>query len=155
MVSSIRGAEEAEGAEKADEKNEKKAFSGVAQRLFDSRQITLFGAVDDEMALKISAQLLALEQADPTAPITMILNSPGGSVSDGFAIYDTMRFIQPEVRVVCTGLAASIATVILMGAPKEHRFVRADRFSDEDAAADHAIMKGQQIVDQLGERIFS
>jgi ATP-dependent Clp protease, protease subunit len=51
----------------------------------------------------------------------MILNSPGGSVTDGFAIYDTMRFIRPEVRVVCLGLTASIATVILLGAKKEWR----------------------------------
>ena len=115
-------AEEGENEEKAPEKaDDKKAFSGVAQRLFDSRQITLFGAVDDELAHKITAQLLALEQADPDAPITMILNSPGGSVSDGFAILDTMRFIRPEVRVLCTGLCASIATVILLGAPKQHR----------------------------------
>jgi len=51
----------------------------------------------------------------------MNLNSPGGSVTDGFAIYDMMRFVQPEIRVVCTGLAASIATIILLGAPKEQR----------------------------------
>ena len=51
----------------------------------------------------------------------MLVNSPGGSVTDGFAIYDMMRFIQPEVRVVVTGLAASAATVVLLGAPKEHR----------------------------------
>ena len=93
----------------------------AAKLLFESRQITLFGAVDDKLAKRVVAQLLALEAADPEKPITMMLNSPGGSVSDGFAIYDTMRFIQPEVRVVCFGLAASIATVILMGAPKEQR----------------------------------
>jgi ATP-dependent Clp protease protease subunit len=93
----------------------------VAQRLFKSRQVPVFGAVDDELAQKVVGQLLALEQDDPDAPITMLLNSPGGSVTDGFAIYDTMRFIKPEVRVVCVGLAASIATVILMAAPKAWR----------------------------------
>jgi len=118
---SIHRAEEGDKGDKAEDKPENKPFTGVAQRLFDSRQIAVYGAIDAEMAFKISAQLLALEQADPEAPITMILNSPGGSVSDGFAIYDTMRFVQPEVRVVCTGLAASIATVILLGAPKAHR----------------------------------
>jgi ATP-dependent Clp protease, protease subunit len=112
------GEEEEDSEKKAPEKD---AFSPVAKRLFDSRQLSVFGAIDQEHAHKICATLLALEQADPEAPITMLLNSPGGSVSDGFAIYDMMRFIQPEVRVVCTGLAASIATVILMGAPKEHR----------------------------------
>ncbi len=114
-----RAEEEEESEEKkADDKN---AFAPIAKRLFDSRQLSVFGAIDQEHAHKICAQLLALEQADPEAPITMILNSPGGSVSDGFAIYDMMRFIQPEIRVVCTGLAASIATVILLGAPKEQR----------------------------------
>jgi ATP-dependent Clp protease protease subunit len=110
--------EEEDEAKKAEEKA---AFSPIAKRLFDSRQLSVFGAIDQDHAHKICAQLLALEQADPEAPITMILNSPGGSVTDGFAIYDMMRFIQPEVRVVCTGLAASIATIILLGAPKEQR----------------------------------
>lgn len=113
------GADEEDSEKKAED--EKAAFSPVAKRLFDSRQLSVFGAIDQEHAHKICAQLLALEQADPDAPITMILNSPGGSVTDGFAIYDMMRFIQPEVRVVCTGLAASIATVILLAAPKGQR----------------------------------
>ena len=89
--------------------------------MFESRQIPVFGPVDGKLAERVVGQLLALEADDPEKPITMILNSPGGSVSDGFAIYDAMRFIQPEVRVVCTGLSASIATVILLGAPKEQR----------------------------------
>ncbi len=93
----------------------------VMQRLFRSRQIAVFGAIDHEMAEKVISQLLALENEDPEAPITMLLNSPGGSVLDGFAIYDAMRFVKPEIRVVCVGLAASIATVILLGAPKKWR----------------------------------
>lgn len=112
----------AEGEGEGEERKEPRPAGGpVAQRLFKSRQIPVFGAVDDELAARVCGQLLALEQDDPEAPITMLLNSPGGSVSDGFAIYDMMRFIQPEVRVVCTGLAASIATVILLGAPKAWR----------------------------------
>jgi len=114
-----RAEDEEEDEEKKAE--EKSAFSPIAKRLFESRQLSVFGAIDQEHAHKICAQLLALEHADPEAPITMILNSPGGSVTDGFAIYDMMRFIQPEIRVVCTGLAASIATIILLGAPKEQR----------------------------------
>jgi ATP-dependent Clp protease, protease subunit len=96
-------------------------FGPVGQRLFRSRQVPVFGAVDHELAGRVISQLLALEQDDPNAPITLILNSPGGSVTDGFAIYDTMRFVRPEVRVLCVGLAASIATVILLGAPKQWR----------------------------------
>jgi ATP-dependent Clp protease protease subunit len=97
------------------------ALGPVGRGLYRSRQVPVFGAIDQESALRIVSQLLALEQDDAEAPITMLLNSPGGSVTDGFAIYDTMRFIRPEVRVVCVGLAASIATVILLGAKKEWR----------------------------------
>ena len=97
------------------------AAAVVGRSLYKSRQVPVFGAVDQELAQRVISQLLALEQDDPEAPITMILNSPGGSVTDGFAIYDTMRFIRPEVRVICLGLCASIATVILLGAKKEWR----------------------------------
>lgn len=118
MVNERIVAEEKEGeADKA----KAASPSPVAAKLFQSRQIALYGAVDDEMALKVSAQLLALEAEDPEAPITLILNSPGGSVTDGFAIYDTIRFIQPRVRILCTGMSASIATVILLAAAKEDR----------------------------------
>lgn len=108
--------------ESKDETKDKKPEGGpVGGRLFKSRQVRVFGAVDSKLAERVIGELLALEQDDPEAPIVMLLNSPGGSVSDGYAIYDTMRFIRPEVRVVCLGLAASIATVILLGAPKKWR----------------------------------
>ncbi len=102
-------------------KDEEKGIGMLVERLFESRQIQLSGPVDDKLAAKIVAQLLALEAADPDAPITMFVNSPGGSVSAGFAIYDTMRFIGPDVRCVCAGLTASIATIILLGAAKKDR----------------------------------
>lgn len=107
--------------EDAKDKEARPMTGPIAQHLFQSRQVPVFGAVDDELAQKVIMQLLALEQEDPERPITLLLNSPGGSVMDGFAIYDMMRFVKPEVRVVCVGLAASIATVILMGAPKHLR----------------------------------
>lgn len=97
------------------------AFAAVGRSLYKSRQVPVFGVVDQELAQRVVSQLLALEQEDADAPITMVLNSPGGSVTDGFAIYDTMRFVKPEVRVVCLGLCASIATIILLGAKKEWR----------------------------------
>ncbi len=106
--------------EKADAKAEA-AGAMLGERLFKSRQIQLFGPVNDKLAERVIAQLLALEAADPDAPITMLVNSPGGSVTSGFAIYDVMRFITPQVRVVCTGLCASIATIILLGADKQDR----------------------------------
>ncbi len=93
----------------------------VGQGLLESRTIQLFGTVNERLTRRVIAQLLYLEAADPEAPITVMQNSPGGSVNDGFAIYDTMRFVQPDVRVVCVGLTASIATITLLGAKKEHR----------------------------------
>ncbi len=106
---------------KDDKKDDDKGIGPIIERLFESRQIQLSGPVDDKLSARIVAQLLALEAADAEAPITMFVNSPGGSVTAGFAIYDTMRFIGPDVRVVCQGLCASIATIILIGAPKDQR----------------------------------
>lgn len=108
-------------AAKPEPKPEQGPNALVAERLFNSRQLQLTGPVDDKVARAMVAALLALEAEDAQAPITMFVNSPGGSVTAGFAIYDTMRFVAPDVRVVCTGLAASIATVILLGAPRDQR----------------------------------
>lgn len=94
---------------------------GWVEHLKKSRTIELFGPVNGALTKKVISQLLFLEAEDPDKPITMIQNSPGGSVTDGFAIYDTMRFIKPEIIVLCVGLTASIATITLLGAKKENR----------------------------------
>ncbi|PKN58838.1 MAG: ATP-dependent Clp protease proteolytic subunit [Deltaproteobacteria bacterium HGW-Deltaproteobacteria-14] len=86
-----------------------------------TRTIELFGPVNNALAKKVISGLFFLEADDPERPITIVQNSPGGSVTDGFAIYDAMRFVKPDVRVVCVGLTASIATITLLGAKKEHR----------------------------------
>lgn len=91
-------------------------------KLLESRTIFVSEGINSAVAKRVINHLLAFEAQDKTNPIYMYLNSPGGEVNSGFAIYDTMRFIDSEVRVVCTGLCASIATVMLMGAPKEHRY---------------------------------
>ena len=93
----------------------------VIRRLLEERTVRVFGPVDAAMTKRVISELLLLEADDPDAQITIVQNSPGGSVSDGFAIYDTIRFIRPEVRVLNVGMCASIATVILLGAPKEQR----------------------------------
>ncbi len=93
----------------------------IAVKLFESRQISMFGAIDDDLTEKVIVQLLALEEEDPEAPITLMMNSPGGSVVHGFALYDTIRFVRPKVRIVCLGIAASAATVVLLAADKEDR----------------------------------
>lgn len=104
-----------------EKKDDEKGVGAILEKLFESRQIQLSGQVDNKLASAIVAQLLALEAADPDKPITVFVNSPGGSVTAGFAIYDTMRFIRPDIHIVCSGLTASIATIILLGADKEHR----------------------------------
>ena len=94
----------------------------VTERLLATRTIQLFGSVGQELTDRVIGQLLLLEADDPSAPIVVVQNSPGGSVSDGLALYDTMRFVKPDVKIVCAGLTASIATITLLGADKPHRY---------------------------------
>jgi ATP-dependent Clp protease, protease subunit len=94
---------------------------GSNRALFKSRRIVVSEGISSMSAKKIIEQMLALEADDPSKDIWMFLNSPGGEVNSGFGIFDTMKFIKPEVKVIVTGLAASIATVILLGAKKENR----------------------------------
>ena len=93
----------------------------LSRSLLEKRIVTLFRGVDATLAKEVISDLLYLEAQDSSTPIYMYLNSPGGEVNSGFAIYDMMRFIKPDVKVICTGLCASIATIILLGAKKEDR----------------------------------
>ena len=94
----------------------------VFSRLMADRIIFLGTEIDDTVANVIIAQLLYLSSQDPESPITMYLNAPGGSVYDGLAIYDTMQYISNEVQTVCTGLAASMGSVLLCAGEKGKRF---------------------------------
>ena len=94
----------------------------IYSRLLEDRIIFLGDAIDSMVANTVVAQLLFLEKVDPKAPITMYVNSPGGHVSAGLAIYDTMQHIKPEVSTVCVGLAASMGAVILAGGAKGKRY---------------------------------
>src|SRR5882757_11234821 len=85
----------------------------VFSRLMMDRIIFLGAAVDDNIANIIQAQLLFLQSADPKRDIQMYINSPGGSVYAGYGIYDTMQLITPDVATICTGMAASMASVLL------------------------------------------
>ncbi len=90
----------------------------VFNRLLQDRIVVLGSDVDDELANFIMAQLLYLEGQDVTRPIWLYINSPGGSVTSGMAIYDTMQFVQPEVGTICLGLGASMGQFLLCaGAP--------------------------------------
>eukprot|EP00243_Klebsormidium_subtile_P004803 TRINITY_DN1896_c0_g1_i1.p1 TRINITY_DN1896_c0_g1~~TRINITY_DN1896_c0_g1_i1.p1 ORF type:complete len:315 (-),score=52.69 TRINITY_DN1896_c0_g1_i1:261-1205(-) len=97
-------------------------FQGVISQLFQHRIIRCGGAVDDDMANIIVAQLLYLDAADPGKDIIMYVNSPGGSVTAGMAIFDTMRHIRCDVSTVCVGLAASMGAFLLSGGTKGKRY---------------------------------
>ncbi len=94
----------------------------IYSRLLKERVIFMVGVVEDHMANLIVAQLLYLESENPDKDVHLYINSPGGSVSAGMAIYDTMQFIKPKVSTLCIGIAASMGAVILAGGAAEKRF---------------------------------
>lgn len=94
----------------------------IFSRLLKDRIIFVDGVVEDSMSDLIVAQLLFLESVDSKADINMYINSPGGSVTAGMAIYDTMNYIQPDVRTICIGQAASMGAMLLSNGAKGKRF---------------------------------
>ncbi|HHV79271.1 MAG TPA: ATP-dependent Clp endopeptidase proteolytic subunit ClpP [Firmicutes bacterium] len=94
----------------------------IYSRLLKDRIIFIGTSIDDAVANLVVAQLLFLEVEDPDKEISIYINSPGGSVTAGLAIYDTMRYIKPPVSTICVGMAASMAAVILAGGSKGKRF---------------------------------
>jgi ATP-dependent Clp protease protease subunit len=94
----------------------------IYSRLLKERVIFLVGPVNDHTANLIVAQMLFLESENPDKDISLYINSPGGSVSAGLAIYDTMQFIKPDVSTLCTGLAASMGAFLLAAGTKGKRF---------------------------------
>jgi ATP-dependent Clp protease, protease subunit len=94
----------------------------IYSRLLKERVVFLVGPVNDHTANLIVAQLLFLESENPDKDISLYINSPGGSVSAGMAIYDTMQFIKPDVSTLCTGLAASMGAFLLAAGAKGKRF---------------------------------
>jgi ATP-dependent Clp protease protease subunit len=94
----------------------------IYSRLLKDRIVFLGGGVDDDMANLIIAQLLFLESEDPKKDISLYVNSPGGSVTAGLAILDTMNHVKPDVSTVCVGMAASAAAVILSAGAKGKRY---------------------------------
>lgn len=94
----------------------------IYSRLLRERIVFLVGPVNEQSASLIVAQLLFLESENPDKDISFYINSPGGSVYDGLAIYDTMRFINPEVSTLCTGFAASMGTFLLTAGQRGKRY---------------------------------
>jgi ATP-dependent Clp protease protease subunit len=93
----------------------------IFSRLLNDRIVFLGQAVDDQIANLIVAQLLHLESADPDKDISIYINSPGGSIYAGLAIYDTMQFIKPDVSTICCGIAMSMGSLLLAGGAKGKR----------------------------------
>jgi ATP-dependent Clp protease, protease subunit len=93
----------------------------IYSRLLDERIVFVGAQVDDQVANIVNAQLLHLESEDPDKDISLHINSPGGDVYSGLAIYDTMQFVKPDVRTICVGIAMSIGAVLLAGCARGKR----------------------------------
>ncbi|WP_026961641.1 ATP-dependent Clp endopeptidase proteolytic subunit ClpP [Alicyclobacillus herbarius] len=138
----------------------------IYSRLLKDRIIFLGTAIDDEVANAVVAQLLFLAADDPNKDIQMYINSPGGSVSAGLAIYDTMQHIKPDVSTICVGMAASMGAVLLTAGTKGKRFALPNsevmihqplggargQASDIKIHAEHIIRTRQRLNKILSER---
>lgn len=94
----------------------------IAERLFQARKIIISGGIDQELAERVMAQLIAMSAADHKAPITIYINSQGGHVEAGDTIHDMIRFVAPPVRMIGTGWVASAGALIYVSVPREQRF---------------------------------
>ena len=95
----------------------------IDSKILNERKIFLWGQIDDDLARHVIERLLYLEMVAPKSEIQLIINSPGGYVTSGFAIYDTMKSISSPISTVCSGLAASMASIILSAGAKGRRFI--------------------------------
>jgi ATP-dependent Clp protease protease subunit len=94
----------------------------IYSRLLKERVVFIVGPVEDQVANLVVAQLLYLESENPDKDINLYINSPGGAVSSGLSIYDTMQFVKPDISTICIGQAASMGAVLLAGGAKGKRF---------------------------------
>ncbi len=107
---------------KPDPQEKERDEEGFTARLLKTRTIVIGDEIDKKMAQRVISQLLLLEQEDPKKPVKLFINSPGGDADAGFAIFDMTRFIKPDVKTICTGITASAAVIILLGAAKKNRY---------------------------------
>lgn len=105
-----------------EKKEESPESMGMAAKLLESRTIVISKQVDSELTAKVMNQLILLEQEDPKGEITVFINSPGGEVYSGFAIYDMLQFITCPVTTVVSGIAASMGSILSLAASKGRRF---------------------------------
>ena len=95
---------------------------GLATKMLQTRTIIISQQVNSELTQKVLGQILLLEQEDPEAPITVFINSPGGEMFSGYAIFDTLRFVSCPVTTIVTGFAASMGSILSLAADKGRRF---------------------------------
>ena len=101
---------------------EKEKSIPINEKLLKSRKIVISSEVNAKLANKVVSQLLFLEEENKEKPITIFINSPGGEIHSGFAIYDVMKFIKPQVKTVVMGFAASMGSILSLGASNGHRY---------------------------------
>ncbi|HXK35388.1 MAG TPA: ATP-dependent Clp endopeptidase proteolytic subunit ClpP [Candidatus Paceibacterota bacterium] len=115
----------------------------IYSRLLEERIIFLGGSIDDQVANSVIAQMLFLQYKDPKKDIYLYINSPGGSITAGMAIYDTMKYIKPDVQTICVGMAASMGAFLLSGGAKGKRFALPN--SEIMIHQPHGGMEGQAV----------
>jgi ATP-dependent Clp protease, protease subunit len=104
-------------------KGSRSSTNALTRRLLRARSILIFEPISDKLAARVQTQLVLLQMLDAEKPVTIYINSPGGSADSGFAIYDALRFFTPPIKTVVSGLCASAAVLAQLAAPKERRFV--------------------------------
>lgn len=107
--------------ETEDQRKDKMEYK-LVERLIKERTILISRAINEATAERVMGSLILMEQEDSEKPITVFINSPGGAADSGFAIYDILRFVKPQVRTVCSGLCASAAIMIFLAADKGRRY---------------------------------
>ena len=163
---SIRFEDEEETPKELPDNPMEKMVSGwqFDKKFIEQRKIFLWGVVDDKSAKDITARLLYLEAIDPGKEITFYINSPGGVVTSGMVIYDTMQMISSPVSTVCMGMAASMGSILLSGGAKGRRFIfpsgqvmiHQPSGGGQGVSADLEIMAIQIMkIKQLGARILA
>lgn len=109
--------------ETPDKKHDQTFATVIQQKFLDERKVFLWGEVSDKSSRDVTEKFLFLEWSDPGKPITFYINTPGGSITAGMAIYDTMKIISSPITVVVMGMAASMGSILLCGADKGRRLV--------------------------------
>jgi len=162
----IRYNDEEENPKELPENPMEKMMAGwqFDKKFIEQRKIFLWGVVDDKSAKDITARLLYLEAIDPGKEITFYINSPGGMVTSGMVIYDTMQMIKSPVSTVCMGMAASMGSILLSGGKKGKRYIfpngevmiHQPSGGGQGTSADLEIMAQQmQKTKELGARILA